>query len=326
MAGNSYATGPALCGTQRIPAGGGFLALDGQPIYIVDTDGDPVQDTDGDFVSFDPVGYPPGNSSMSCMSISVASSVDNKCPIWVGTGTAQPFKLNPGNIIRFTESSTSHVYVRTARRVTVSWMLDKYNTAQMAYIAAPGIDGAPGTPGVDGAPGVDGDPGATGPAGPVAEVRVIPAAHVFNSERLIIGDTDAQELLFDSEYYDSDSIHSMDTNTGCLSCKTSGVYLVIASIAFETNIVGTRYLSLHRTPAGGGTIIEIARQQMTTNATNGGAGLNISKIVEMFVGDFLQCRAYQNSGGVLYLHNTPEFSPEFQMIRLGPPYHSTTGG
>lgn len=52
-----------------------------------------------------------------------------------------------------------------------------------------------------------------------------PAARVFNSGGQSVGPT-LNPVLFDSEDYDTDGMHSTSTNTGRLTAQTPGIYLV----------------------------------------------------------------------------------------------------
>lgn len=47
---------------------------------------------------------------------------------------------------------------------------------------------------------------------------------------LTIANNSTTQLTFDSERWDTDGMHSTSTNTGRLTCVTSGLYLVFANV------------------------------------------------------------------------------------------------
>lgn len=69
-------------------------------------------------------------------------------------------------------------------------------------------------------------------------------ARVTNSgNQDIVTGTDT-DLLFDTETYDTDNIHSLIANTNRLTCKTAGKYMISATIQWEGNATGIRRISL----------------------------------------------------------------------------------
>ena len=43
----------------------------------------------------------------------------------------------------------------------------------------------------------------------------------------------------------------------------------------------------------------------------------VTTIYQLTAGDYVEVRAYQNSGGALNVNSTANYSPEFWMVRLG---------
>lgn len=127
----------------------------------------------------------------------------------------------------------------------------------------------------------------------------IPTARAYHDANQSIADATTVALVFNSERWDTDTIHSTAVNTGRLTCVTGGKYLIVAQVAWDegTNatgyrVVGIRYNGLQtiavdsRTSAGN--TIGITYQQISTqfalSATdyvevivqhNGGAAKNI---------------------------------------------------
>ena len=55
-------------------------------------------------------------------------------------------------------------------------------------------------------------------------------ARVHNSANISVSDSTWTSMTFDSERYDTDSIHSTASNTSRLTCVTAGKYLIIATL------------------------------------------------------------------------------------------------
>jgi hypothetical protein len=116
-------------------------------------------------------------------------------------------------------------------------------------------------------------------------------------------------LTFDSERFDTDTIHSTTTNTGRLTCHTAGKYVVIGNITFAGNATGQRTCVI---VLNGTTTIA----QWNVNAVGGGLGgdMNVSAIWAFAVNDYVELHVIQTSGGALnVLALSGGRSPEFSM-------------
>jgi len=119
-------------------------------------------------------------------------------------------------------------------------------------------------------------------------------AHAYNSGTQAISDSTETTLTFDSERYDTDTIHDTSSNTGRLTCKTAGKYAIGACVAFAANGSNYRYAMI--------------RLNGTTNLCfdvrpNSSGSLNcfLTPFIEwnMSVNDYVELRVWQNSGGSL---------------------------
>ena len=102
----------------------------------------------------------------------------------------------------------------------------------------------------------------------------------------------ATTVLFDTELFDSASMHSTSSNTGRITAPVDGLYSVDAMVAFASNATGYRDITVNRngtaylrdrSPAISG-ISTIAR---------------CSGLITMTAGQYLEVAALQNSGGNL---------------------------
>ena len=65
-------------------------------------------------------------------------------------------------------------------------------------------------------------------------------ARVYNSAAQSITTSSATALTFDTERYDTDTIHSTSVNTSRLTCITAGIYIISGQMEFASNTVGLR--------------------------------------------------------------------------------------
>jgi hypothetical protein len=125
------------------------------------------------------------------------------------------------------------------------------------------------------------------------------------------------EVLFNSENYDTDGIHSTLANTGRLTCQTAGKYIVTACINWAANNNGLRVIGINLT---NDSIADAAVSEQRFNATTGDdTWASTSCIIDMDVGDFVTVHVYQNSGSTLaikYSAASPG-SPTLAMQRIG---------
>lgn len=136
-------------------------------------------------------------------------------------------------------------------------------------------------------------------------------ARVYNSADQSIPNATDTIVAFDSERYDTDTIHDNATNNSRLTCKTAGKYLVWAGICFDTNGTGRRKGELI---VNGATVTSLIT---LVPPGDDWCGLNYSTIVDLNVNDYIQVRVSQNSGGALNVKVGAIFSNEFAMQRIG---------
>ncbi|DBA34793.1 TPA_asm: virion structural protein [Caudoviricetes sp. vir520] len=134
---------------------------------------------------------------------------------------------------------------------------------------------------------------------------------VFNSANINIPNAAWTTLTFDSERYDTDSIHSTIANTDRLTCQTAGKYQITGNVIFDSNNVGFRLLAIEY---NGATLIGRSGN-MALNATV--TPLSLSTLYELSVSDYVTLKVYQTSGGALNVRYTGNDSPEFMMQRIG---------
>ena len=166
--------------------------------------------------------------------------------------------------------------------------------------------------------GLDGKPyyrsGAAGATTRILDDTAVPGAAVYHNANQTITHGVSTFLSFNSEHYDTDTIHDTSTNNGRLTCKTAGVYLFYASVRWAANTTGTRVLETLKN--GTSVLTQDNRNAATAFAT----GVSISKTVSLAVNDYLEARVYQDSGGDLAVvasnGTTVQQSCDFGMVRI----------
>jgi len=123
--------------------------------------------------------------------------------------------------------------------------------------------------------------------------------------------TTATILAFNTEIYDTDTIHDNVTNNSRLTCKTAGKYIIAGNIFFDPNATGRRQVGIR---LNGTTYIAIIIQNATLT---GGHGLSLSTIWSLNINEFVELVPWQDSGDTLEIKSYGYYSPEFMMQRIG---------
>lgn len=138
-------------------------------------------------------------------------------------------------------------------------------------------------------------------------------ARVYHDAAQTIANADATAYLaFNSERYDTDTIHDAVTNNSRLTCKTPGKYLIIGNIELVADADGLRTLNivLNRTSV-------IGSMSVSPIGAAGTDRLNVTTIYDLALNDYVELRIYHSAGNNLNVNATANFSPEFMMQRIG---------
>lgn len=137
-----------------------------------------------------------------------------------------------------------------------------------------------------------------------------PACRVYNNANQSIPDSTVTPLTFNTERYDTDTMHSTAALTSRITIKTAGLYLITGTIAFAAGgSSGTRLAGII---LGGS--VKIAEQQAVTNA---GVSVNVSTVYKFAVNDYVELYAYQVSAGALNSLAVANICPEFAATWIG---------
>lgn len=141
---------------------------------------------------------------------------------------------------------------------------------------------------------------------------VFVGARVYNNADISINDATGTALTYNSERYDTDTIHSTTVNPSRLTVFTAGKYLIIGNVHWDADGsgTGTRTLSLR---LNGATNIGRVRFEPEDEEHV----MVVGTIYDLSVTDYVEFVAFQSSGGALDVESVANLSPEFMMSRIG---------
>lgn len=144
----------------------------------------------------------------------------------------------------------------------------------------------------------------------------VPSCRVYNSANISINNATITPLTFNSERWDTDTLHSTSSNTGRITVTRAGRYAFGCSIAFASNATGYRWIAFRlngTTTYFGGDL---------RNAANGSSTEFCLGGVEwvMAATDYVEVVAYQTSTAALNVITTATsiLTPEFWCEYRGP--------
>lgn len=137
-------------------------------------------------------------------------------------------------------------------------------------------------------------------------------ARVYNNANQSVATSSNTVLTYNSERYDTDTIHSTVSNTGRLTATTAGKYLIISLVQFEANTTGFRQINIR---LNGATTIARAQHDAVTVASIASIEIAVCTY-DLAATDYVETVAFQDSGSSLNVLSTANLSPEFMMHRI----------
>jgi hypothetical protein len=135
----------------------------------------------------------------------------------------------------------------------------------------------------------------------------VPIVRAYNSANISINDSTLTALTFDSERYDTDTMHSTVTGTGKLTATTAGTYHIIGQVRFATSAVGVRQISIR---LNGTTTLAFKGMSAASASVHGDI---VETDYQFNATDYVELIVYQTSGGALNVDVAANYSPEFMM-------------
>jgi len=155
---------------------------------------------------------------------------------------------------------------------------------------------------------------ASGAVGTAQQSSSIPAARVTNSTTQNVPSDTSLPLAFDTEIYDTASMHSTNPiDTAALRAPVDGIYAVTAQATWGAG-TGVRLVRLVKNGS------QLLAEEIQPAGVNSGGPLYQTRTtqVQLQAGDFVQVVARQNSGSIQTVFKDDELTPEFSMAWLAP--------
>lgn len=138
------------------------------------------------------------------------------------------------------------------------------------------------------------------------------SARVFNSGSINIADSTNTILTFDSERWDTDSIHSTSVDTSRLTATTAGKYYIFAHTTWQANPTGRRTLKIK---LNSGDVIAFAGHPAIADV-GAMTPQSVGTHYQLGVGDYVEVEVSQASGGSLSVDPVEKYSLEFGLVKL----------
>lgn len=136
-------------------------------------------------------------------------------------------------------------------------------------------------------------------------------ARVHNNAPITLTTGVPTALTFNSERFDSGSVHSTSVNTSRLTAPVAGTYDIKGHASFAANATGVRNLDIR---LNGTTVIA---SQLQPAASGIITTVSVPTTYQLAANDYVELVAFQSSGGDLNVNAAGNYSPEFVMYRLG---------
>lgn len=118
-------------------------------------------------------------------------------------------------------------------------------------------------------------------------------------------------INLDSELFDTDTIHSVASNTSRLTCKTKGVYTISGHVEFAEDDPAVGYRAVAIKYNGTTYIAKHDKELCNVNPS-----FSITTLYNLAVNDYVELFVYQTSGGALNVAQQSQWSPHFAMQRI----------
>lgn len=136
---------------------------------------------------------------------------------------------------------------------------------------------------------------------------------VYNNGNITINNTNETTLTFNTERYDTDSMHDTGSNTSRITFTTAGKYEVGFCLSWSFHAIGFRQVKIL---LNGTTIIGLFVVPAVTTGTQITVQM-ANTIYNFSASDYVELLVYQDSSATLNINAAGNYSPEFWAQRVG---------
>ena len=142
----------------------------------------------------------------------------------------------------------------------------------------------------------------------------VPRCVAYKSAAQSISTGSWQDVTWDSESFDTASIHDTSTNTERFTLVRDGLWLVVAQVVFASNSTGDRLGRLLLNGVGGAPLSQVNLHTASGNTTR----FTVQTLVyTSTTTDYVGLQVYQDSGGALNLSGGSAASTSLSVVWLG---------
>lgn len=120
------------------------------------------------------------------------------------------------------------------------------------------------------------------------------SAYANNSAAQSVNNNTNTVLSWNSEFYDTESMHSTSSNTSRITVPVSGIYLAMGQVAFAANATGQR---LARIISDGA--VTWGASSVPANSGSYVTYVQVQALLNLSASSYIELQVYQDSGGAL---------------------------
>lgn len=147
-------------------------------------------------------------------------------------------------------------------------------------------------------------------------ILIPPACRVRHSVNLSVSSATLTVHPFDTERFDTDTMHDPTTNPSRLTCRTAGMYLIGCCVEWAASTSGYRLLLLRLNGTTGGPTNGYLAESLVDPAPTGETSQTLSVMVRLAVGDYVEILVVQTTGAALNSVAHGNTAPECWAVKV----------
>lgn len=137
-----------------------------------------------------------------------------------------------------------------------------------------------------------------------------PACRVYHNAAQSIANAAETPVAFNSERFDTDSMHDTATNNTRITFNTAGIYVVTFSGQWASDVDGIRQATIK---LNGATHLAFDVRP----ALSGTYGFHVSTVYKFAAASYVEATVFHVAGAALNLNSGADYTPEFSAVWVG---------